>query len=79
MSFRETERLKRDWDSFATNVHYCPTDINEPKTFENLKTDIEKYQSEFGPETQVIYYLAVAPNFFPIIAEIIVQVQINAR
>jgi glucose-6-phosphate 1-dehydrogenase len=60
---------KESWGTFAENVHYCATDINNPKTFEHLKENIEKYQSEFGPETQVVYYLAVAPNFFPLIAE----------
>lgn len=68
--FSRNGKVKKEtWSTFAENVHYCSTDINSPKTFENLKTDIEKYQKEFGRETQIIYYLAVAPNFFPLIAE----------
>jgi len=68
--FSRNGKVKKEkWEQFATNIHYCSVDINAQKTFENLKAEIEQYQKEFGPETQVIYYLAVAPNYFPIIAE----------
>ncbi|MES2419382.1 MAG: glucose-6-phosphate dehydrogenase [Bacteroidota bacterium] len=68
--FSRNGQVKQEtWNKFSANIHYCPTDINIPKTFENLKRDIEKYQNEYGKETQIIYYLAVAPNFFPLIAE----------
>lgn len=60
---------KTDWSNFEKNIHYCTVDISVQKTFDNLKKEIAKYQKEFGPETQVIYYLAVAPNFFGPIAE----------
>lgn len=59
---------KEKWNDFEKTVHYCPTDFNTPKTFQNLKSSIETYQKQYGKETQVIYYLAVAPNFFPVIA-----------
>ncbi|RZJ79835.1 MAG: glucose-6-phosphate dehydrogenase, partial [Flavobacterium sp.] len=60
---------KEQWAEFEPNVHYCSVDISEEKTFENLKKEIEKYQKEFEEKTQVVFYLAVAPNFFPLIAE----------
>ncbi|WP_443939380.1 glucose-6-phosphate dehydrogenase [Pedobacter sp. MW01-1-1] len=67
--FSRTGKVKEKWDSFGNTIHYCPTDFAQPKTFENLKAAVDKYQKEYGKDTQVIYYLAVAPNFFPIIAE----------
>ncbi len=60
---------KQEWNYFEKNIHYCSVDISVQKTFENLKKEIAKYQKEFGAETQVIYYLAVSPNFFAPIAE----------
>lgn len=66
---RNGKVAKETWSSFESNIKYCPTDITTPKTFENLKQTVEKLQAEFGKETQIIYYLAVAPNFFPLIAE----------
>lgn len=68
--FSRNGKVKEDkWDSFTQSIHYCATDINVPDTFANLKKAIDKYQHEFGSQTQVIFYLAVAPNFFPLIAE----------
>ncbi|MNK18662.1 Glucose-6-phosphate 1-dehydrogenase [compost metagenome] len=68
--FSRSGKVKKEkWDAFGNTIHYCPTDFAQPKTFENLKDAVEKYQKEYGPNTQVIFYLAVAPNFFPIIAE----------
>ena len=57
------------WDEFSKNIHYCAIDVEIQKTFEDLKTEIEKYEASFGEKTQVIFYLAVAPNLFPLIAQ----------
>ncbi len=65
---RNGQAQKEKWDSFAENVFYCPTDFATPDSFKNLKKSIEAHQLEFGANTQIIYYLAVAPNFFPVIA-----------
>ncbi|SFH47971.1 glucose-6-phosphate dehydrogenase [Pedobacter insulae] len=68
--FSRNGKVKKEkWDTFESNILYCATDITTPKTFESLKATVEGLQKEYGKETQVIYYLAVAPNFFPLIAE----------
>ncbi|WP_029285146.1 glucose-6-phosphate dehydrogenase [Pedobacter sp. R20-19] len=68
--FSRSGKVKKDkWENFGNTIHYCPTDFAQPKTFENLKNAVDKYQKEYGPDTQIIFYLAVAPNFFPVIAE----------
>lgn len=69
-SFSRSGKVKQDkWSKFADHLHYTSVDVESPETFGNLKKNIEKYQAEFGPQTQVIYYLAVAPNLFPLIAK----------
>ena len=68
-AFSRTGKVKEKWDRFGNTLHYCATDFDQPQTFENLKSCIEKYQQEYGEDTQVIFYLAVAPSFFPVIAE----------
>ncbi|MBC7615353.1 MAG: glucose-6-phosphate dehydrogenase [Pedobacter sp.] len=68
--FSRNGKVKAEtWRTFEPNIRYCATDITTPNTFENLKETIEELQKEYGKETQIIYYLAVAPNFFPLIAE----------
>jgi glucose-6-phosphate 1-dehydrogenase len=68
-SFSRNGKVKdEDWSSFSKHIHYTPVDVSAPDTFVGLKTKIESFRDEFGPDTLVIYYLAVAPNLFPIIA-----------
>ncbi len=69
-SFSRSGKVKQEkWDKFTAHIHYSSVDVETPETFGTLKTCIEKYQKEFGAETQIIYYLAVAPNLFPLIAQ----------
>ncbi|WP_276088532.1 glucose-6-phosphate dehydrogenase [Pedobacter sp. JY14-1] len=69
-SFSRSGKVKQDkWDKFANHVIYNSVDVESPETFGILKKNIEKFQKEFGEQTQVIYYLAVAPNLFPLIAK----------
>lgn len=69
-SFSRSGKVKKDkWDQFAKNVFYSPVDVEAPETFGELKANIETHQKEFGPTTQILYYLAVAPNLFPLIAK----------
>lgn len=68
--FSRNGKVKKDeWNEFEKSIRYSSVDISIPKTFVNLKSVIEGYRQDFGPETQIIYYLAVAPNFFAPIAE----------
>jgi len=59
------------WDVFAEHVRYTPVDVSAPETFAGLKELLEQYKTDFGEQTQVLYYLAVAPDLFPLIAECI--------
>jgi len=68
--FSRNGKVKKDkWDVFSKNIHYSSIDVKSQETFENLKVEIEKYQADFGEQTQIIFYLAVAPNLFPLIAQ----------
>ncbi|MEJ7558987.1 MAG: glucose-6-phosphate dehydrogenase [Pedobacter sp.] len=69
-TFSRSGKVKDDkWSDFSNQIYYTPVDVESPETFGKLKELIEKYQGEFGPKTQVLYYLAVAPNLFPMIAK----------
>ena len=61
------------WDSFSDHIYYTPVDVESPETFGTLRDSIEKFQKEFGEKTQVIYYLSVAPNLFPLIAKCLAE------
>ncbi|RYE36479.1 MAG: glucose-6-phosphate dehydrogenase [Sphingobacteriaceae bacterium] len=57
------------WKAFSANIVYQPADLNDPGTYNEFGSLIKKYEDDWKQEANVIYYLAVAPQFFPIIAE----------
>jgi glucose-6-phosphate 1-dehydrogenase len=57
------------WKAFATNVYFQVSDIADEKTYREQYDRIQKFGTEWKAEPSVIYYLAVAPRFFQVIAE----------
>jgi glucose-6-phosphate 1-dehydrogenase len=57
------------WEGFGPNVHYQAADVQNAATYKDFAKLIKGLEKEWQAPANVIYYLAVAPNFFPIIAE----------
>jgi len=57
------------WEEFSQHIFYQISDLNDPKTYQEFGVKIENHNNEWKTKANVIYYLAVAPNFFPIIAD----------
>ena len=57
------------WQGFAPNIYYQPADVQDAKTYKDFGKKIKLLEDGWKARANVIYYLAVAPNFFPIIAE----------
>lgn len=56
----------KQWEKFASHVYYSPGSATQPGDLEKLKALLADL--EHG-EAERLYYLAVAPRFFPVIAE----------
>ncbi|WP_234734171.1 glucose-6-phosphate dehydrogenase [Tellurirhabdus bombi] len=68
--FSRNGKIKKEqWDVFSKNVYYQVSDLNNAKTYQELDSRIQAYQEDWKQNANVIHYLAVSPNFFPIIAE----------
>ncbi|MFI5136935.1 MAG: glucose-6-phosphate dehydrogenase [Sphingobacteriales bacterium] len=65
---RSGKAEKEKWDEFAKNVHYQVSDIKDAETYKEFGKRVDKHNEEWNVTANVIYYLAVSPNFFPIIA-----------
>src|ERR1700679_1062155 len=65
---RSGKAAKAKWDQFSKNVYYQVSDINNAKSYKQFGKLVDKYSAEWKVKANVIYYLAVSPNFFPIIA-----------
>jgi glucose-6-phosphate 1-dehydrogenase len=57
------------WQEFAPHVGYQAADVQNAETYKEFANRIQQLEEEWKAEANVIYYLAVAPNFFPIIAK----------
>ncbi|MBC8035404.1 MAG: glucose-6-phosphate dehydrogenase [Chitinophagaceae bacterium] len=66
---RSGEAEKEKWDQFAQHLFYQPSDIKDATTYTEFGNRIADHEQEWNTKAHVIYYLAVAPDFFSIIAE----------
>jgi glucose-6-phosphate 1-dehydrogenase len=60
---------KLKWASFSSHLFYQISDVNDSEAYREFGDRIVKYKQEWKQEPHIIYYLAVSPKFFPIIAE----------
>jgi glucose-6-phosphate 1-dehydrogenase len=65
---RSGKVTKAKWDVFSKNIFYQVSDINDFETYKEFGKRVEAHNTEWNTKANVIYYLAVSPNFFPIIA-----------
>jgi glucose-6-phosphate 1-dehydrogenase len=53
------------WQDFAKGLFYCPGDIDNPESFQKLKTLLVELDQKRGTRGNRVFYLSVAPKFFP--------------
>ncbi|PTQ94841.1 glucose-6-phosphate 1-dehydrogenase [Mucilaginibacter yixingensis] len=56
------------WKAFSESVYYQSSDVKDHESYKEFGTRIEKHAADWKTKPNVIYYMAVSPNFFPIIA-----------
>lgn len=57
------------WKEFEKRISFQVSDIKEAASYKENARRIQEFEKEAGAEATVIYYLAVAPRFFSLIAE----------
>ncbi|MBL4678909.1 MAG: glucose-6-phosphate dehydrogenase [Mucilaginibacter sp.] len=58
----------KKWAEFAKNIYYQVSDATNAETYKEFGKRIDAHNKEWKTTANVLFYLAVAPNFFPIIA-----------
>jgi glucose-6-phosphate 1-dehydrogenase len=53
------------WQDFAQGLFYCPGDIDNPESYQKLKSLLTDLDSKRGTRGNRVFYLSVAPKFFP--------------
>ena len=68
----EHSRLRIDntaWRKFATSLRYLAAPFDEPGGYDQLRALVEAHDRHCGTRGNRLFYLATAPEYFPMIAE----------
>ena len=57
------------WEGFAARLRYLSAPFDDRQGFERLRAMLEEEDRERGTRGNRLFYLATAPEFFPVIAE----------
>ncbi len=57
------------WNDFKQRVFYLDSDINDELSYDQLSDRIQDIQTSWNTETNVIFYLAIAPRFIEPVAK----------
>ena len=52
------------WNSFAEGIFYCSGNMDEPESYQKLKSFLAELDGKRGTRGNRVFYLAVAPKFF---------------
>jgi glucose-6-phosphate 1-dehydrogenase len=53
------------WQDFAEGLYYCSGNMDDPESYQKLKTLLEELDGRRGTRGNRVFYLSVSPNFFP--------------
>ncbi len=67
----EHSRVEPDdsWGGFADNLFYVPGDLSSDETYRELRAKLEEIDDRHGTGGNRVWYLATAPQFFPVVAD----------
>ena len=66
---RRKEEVKTTWKEFAPCIEYMQADLENNITYKTMLARVHKAEEEWKEKTTVIYYMSVAPQLAPTIAE----------
>jgi glucose-6-phosphate 1-dehydrogenase len=58
-----------NWAEFSKNIFYQASDVKDIESYKEFQTRIGQLNKEWKTNATVIFYLAVAPTFFSVIAQ----------
>lgn len=66
---RTGKAKKEEWAVFSANISYQAADIMDIASYNEFQLKIEKLKEEWQQDPSILYYCAVSPNLFCMIAE----------
>jgi glucose-6-phosphate 1-dehydrogenase len=75
---RRADAIKTAWKEFAPAIHYLQADLESDKTYKAINSFIKEAEEEWKDKATVIYYMSVAPQLAPVIAEKLHKAKLTA-
>jgi glucose-6-phosphate 1-dehydrogenase len=65
------------WSSFAQGIHYHQSEFTDAAGYAGLKAMLDRFDTERGAPANRLFYLATAPEFFPVVLEALAAAGLN--
>ena len=66
---RRPGHVKNAWKEFSTRIDYIKADLENDKTYQSINSIIKKQEEQWKEKGTIIFYMSVAPQLAPVIAE----------
>jgi glucose-6-phosphate 1-dehydrogenase len=66
---RRKEEINGRWKTFSEHISYYEKDLGDPKSYSDIISLIKEKEKEWSIQPTAIFYLAVAPQLAPLIAQ----------
>lgn len=75
---RRKEEVKTKWKEFAQHVEYMQADLSNDATYKNMLDRVHKAEEEWKAKVTTVFYMSVAPQLAPTIAEKLHKAKLTA-
>ena len=65
------------WQAFSEKLHYCAGNFDDPAAYQALAAALDELDREHGTSGNRLFYLATAPEYFPIIIKRLGEAGLN--
>lgn len=66
---RRKDELNSHWENFSKNVSYWQVDASDEAAYSRIADMAKKLEKEWGQHPNIVFYLAIAPQLVPPIAQ----------
>jgi len=66
---RRKDHLKKYWAEFSKNIEYTRHDLMQDSSYRSMSSRIKRQDKLWGENSNIVYYLSVAPQLAPVIAQ----------
>jgi glucose-6-phosphate 1-dehydrogenase len=66
---RRKQEIDGEWKAFSQLIEYYKMDLESDKAYQSIAAKIKKKEAEWNTQATVVYYMSVAPQLAPVIAQ----------